>query len=444
MAKLVSPARFWIRAALGLAVTASLLPAARGAWGQRVFPQGMFASKKKEAEQPQLRATLQPSFSIPAEPLGFSAPGVFYLGSRNALVSLDFLDENTLLFTFRIPGLIHRTGRPEEYEGERKVRAVVLHLPDGAVEAETVWTLHDRDRYLYPLGNGQFLLRDGNTLKTGDASLQIRPYLQFPGNVLWVETDPSGKYLVTGSEEPANRAARPGDVPSPASARANVVSDTSSDPERTDMVLRILRRDDGKVLLVSHVRSAVHLAINSDGFLEVLRGKGMEWTLNLNYFTGGNTNVGSVDSACVPMLDFVSSVEFLATVCGSSGDPKVIALGLNGKRLWENPSLGPAVWPILVTNADGTRIARESLLANHAVNSMAPLEAEDIKGQDVQVIDAATGKLVLRAAASPIFDAGGNVAISPSGRRTAILMDSKLQIFDLAAPPPVPDVGLRR
>jgi hypothetical protein len=43
------------------------------------------------------------------------------------------------------------------------------------------------------------------------------------------------------------------------------------------------------VLLVSRVRAVAHLAINSDGYLESLRGKGMEWVLNLKYFTGGST-----------------------------------------------------------------------------------------------------------------------------------------------------------
>jgi hypothetical protein len=62
----------------------------------------------------------------------------------------------------------------------------------------------------------------------------------------------------------------------------------------------------------------------------------------------------------------------------------------------------------------------------------------------VQIMDAATGKVVLRAAATPVFDIGGNVAISPSGRRVAIMIGGDLQIFQLPDPPPVPDVNLRQ
>jgi len=77
-------------------------------------------------------------------------------------------------------------------------------------------------------------------------------------------------------------------------------------------------------------------------------------------------------------------------------------------------------------------------MTSHDVNAFAPLGTDDIKGQDVQVFDAATGKLALRAQANPVFDAGGNVAISPSGRRVAIIMAEGIQIFDLPQAPPLP------
>lgn len=416
------------------------------ALGLALVPWPVFAARKKTdaPARPAVRATLQPSFTIPAEPLGFAAPGAFYLGMRNSLVSLDFLDENRLLFTFRVPGLLHRAENGSDSEGEREIRAIVLRLPQGIVESETVWTVHDRARYLYPLDHGQFLLRDQNELLLGDANLEPKPYLRFPGPVLWVEIDPSRQYLVTGSSEPPASKPAAGEVPRPATAAARVNAAGETAPEEEDMILRILRRSDGKVMLVSHIRSAVHLPINPDGYLETLRGRGMGWTLNFDHFTGGTTTVGSVDSVCTPLLDFVSTREFLATTCGPSGDPRLVALDMNGRHLWENPPVGPAIWPKLVFSANGLRLARESLMASHDVNAAAPLDTDDIKGQDVQIIDAATGHVVLRASASPVFDAGGNVAISPSGRRVVIIMDNNLQIFDLPPPPELPEPGLAK
>ncbi len=90
---------------------------------------------------------------------------------------------------------------------------------------------------------------------------------------------------------------------------------------------------------------------------------------------------------------------------------------------------------------DGSRMVRESLLIDHAVNALSPIEREDVKGQMVEVLDAATGKRALVTPASPVLDGGGNVAISPSGRRVAVLNAGAIQVFELPAPPALADAA---
>jgi hypothetical protein len=200
-----------------------------------------------------------------------------------------------------------------------------------------------------------------------------------------------------------------------------------------------LRRESGQVMLVSRTRSAVHLPINSDGYIESLRANGEQWLLNLNYFTGGTTVLGRVRSTCSPNFDFISRQELLVTACDGSGGHKLVAMTTDGRRLWEDMSSPQAIWPMLVMAPDGSRLARETLAVNHAVNAYSPLDAEDIKGQLVRVFDAADGKIALEAPASPALDAGGNVAISTSGRRVAVLNAGAIEVFDLPRPPPLAD-----
>jgi hypothetical protein len=59
----------------------------------------------------------------------------------------------------------------------------------------------------------------------------------------------------------------------------------------------------------------------------------------------------------------------------------------------------------------------------------------------VTVFDAANGDIALVSPVSPILDAGGNVAISPSGRRVAVLNAGAIQVFDLPAPLPAATSG---
>ena len=79
-------------------------------------------------------------------------------------------------------------------------------------------------------------------------------------------------------------------------------------------------------------------------------------------------------------------------------------------------------------------LARETLTASHAVETMAPLSFDDVKGQLVEVYDTTSGMRVLTTPASPVLDGGGNVAISPTGKRVAVLNAGAIQVFELPAP----------
>ena len=261
---------------------------------------------------------MPPTWSIPVDPLGFTAPGAIYLGARNTLVSLDFLDEDHLLFTFRVPGLLHRDTANGEESDERQIRAVVLTLPQGAVEAEAQWTVHDRVRYLWTLKNGHFLLRDRNNLLEGDATLELKPFLDFPGPLLWLELDPAQQFLVTNSREPV---AAPEPAPSGRSSSPDRIPAGSKPCSRRPRHDRRtgLRGDDNSVPISSYAFFAATPATlcwsagsvppftcpsTRMGYLENLRGRGKQWMLNLNYFTGGTRMLGSVDTACEPDREF--------------------------------------------------------------------------------------------------------------------------------------------
>ncbi|MGD0480778.1 MAG: hypothetical protein ABSA42_11450 [Terracidiphilus sp.] len=403
-------------------------------------------------EQP----SLAPIASIPVVPLGFTAPSSNYLGTRNTFVSLDFLDEDRVLFTFRVPGLIHRDLKTGQESSERQIRAVILTLPQGTVQAEGLWTVHDRVRYLWPLKDGHFLLRDRRSLFQGDATLTLKPFLDFPGSLLWVELDPAQQFLVTNSREPLAAAVKPeaaaadgpsptgsisGQLSSPATAQATVTTDqddTAAEEGRPELVVRILRRETGEVMLVSRVRSAVHLPINNIGYVENLRSRGTEWTLNLSYFTGGTRMLGSVDTACDPDDEFLSQDEILITGCSPDGASKLVAMTMEGKTLWIAQAPETEMWPHLTVAPNGSRLAWTTLDTSHLVSMFAPMDSEDVKEQSVTVFDAATGDVAFVSPLSPILDAGGNVALSPSGRRVALLNAGAIQIFDLPPPPALP------
>ncbi|WP_263352323.1 hypothetical protein [Acidicapsa acidisoli] len=430
------------------------------------------ASASADAKKKQAHAADQnvvpPSFAIPVAPLGFAPPAAFYLGDRFAQVSLNFLDEDTLLFTFRVPGLIARepAGPGQPLQDKRHIRAVTLSLPDGKVTAEALWELHDYSRYLWPLKSGKFILRDRNALQIGDAALHLQPFLRFPGPVSFIEFAPDQALIVADTNEPA--AADPksetpkAETPKaetkdeadatqqspPSTTSASMAANDRFDAEfqkaqsTSQSLVRILRMDNRKVMLFSRVNGAIHLPVDGEGYYEALRGSGSNWMVSYQYFQGSTVSLGWVESTCNPTLDALSPGVVLASACNATGARHLTALLRNSDkdhaRLWDASCTATRIWPLLETSSDGTRLARATLEVTHPIGPYNPLDDSDIRDQIVQVFDVANGKVELTVPASPVLDGGGNFALSPSGQRFAVLNDGAIQVYNLPPAPPIP------
>ena len=277
-------AGFWYRAGLGLVVVAGLCALPAPAQG------GLFSRHKATSEPPQpaksgVSPSQPPAFSHPRRTTWASSHRARFIKARESLVSLDFLDEDQLLFTFHVPGLIRREGNPA-VENERQIRAVVLNLPDGCVtcrgaldtctiEAATCGWLKD----------GHFLLRDRKRLQVGDGRLETRPLFHFQGPLLWLEMDPTQEMIVADSREAPRGRRQRGRRSESATASANLGIDVlEMNPESPDIVLRILRRVYGQVMLVSRMRTTCTWRLILRDMSRFCSGKGHEWVLNLNYF----------------------------------------------------------------------------------------------------------------------------------------------------------------
>jgi hypothetical protein len=410
-------------------------------------------------EQP----SVPPAFSIPVRPLGYFAPGRFYLGRHNRLVSLDFIGEDRILFTFQVPGLMERQGDGSLKTDERQIRAVVVTLPSGKIESEAQWTLHDRVRYLWMLKDGNFLLRDQDGIQEGEANLQLKPYLDFPGRLLWLELNPAQQFLSVNFLEPS---AKPKDERQDSNAMNAAIgeggSKTMLQPAapvlKPNLVVRTLNRETGKVMMESSVGLAVpqpvsdgytsveegmlagllqrtQVPINAEGHVETRRDNDNLWLLNLKQFDGGVKFLNRIASTCEPSSEFTSERVLLVTACNEFGGWDLVALSSLGGRLWGKRISDHEVWPHLASSLDGSRLARETVIVEHPVKGRPRLvNPKNLQGQIVRVFDAANGKVALETTANPILDGGGNVAISPSGRRVAVLNNGEIQIFDLPAP----------
>ncbi len=392
--------------------------------------------KKKKKTQSQDRTLLLAAHTIPVAPLGFAPPAAHYLTHHITQMSLDFLDEDHVLITFRVPGLIPRPvtgGKIPPYE--RHIRAVVVQVSTGQSQAEDIWTLHDTDRYLWMLGDGRFLLRDGNLLRIGDASLRLQPFLRFPGPIDTIETDPLDHYLVADTEEQSTLPIKK--KPSLLSA-----SGAMAESAQTDYLVRVLDLATRKVVLFSHTEGVIHLPLSENGYYQIQRADGLNWMISYSDMQGRGMPYWQVESVCLPPLEPIAPGLLLATPCGDDGSRALVMLSRATKSvLWHVNIPATSVWPVLARSASGLRFARATLELNQPITSGNPIDPEDIRGQKVEVFNTSDGVLEFAVDADPTLDAGGNFALSPSARRVAVLRRGGIEVFDLPPPPPLPQIS---
>jgi hypothetical protein len=124
---------------------------------------------------------IQPSAHIDLAPLGYGdLSHMERLVGNQSVISLNFVDSNRVLLTFNLKKLLIRAPSCPPSHDDRMIHAFILEVPSGKVVKEAEWYLHDRRRYLWPLGDGRFLLRKLNSLYLVDSELHEQLLLDTP------------------------------------------------------------------------------------------------------------------------------------------------------------------------------------------------------------------------------------------------------------------------
>ncbi len=364
----------------------------------------------------------QPAIRIEVAPLGYMPPGSFYLTYRLSSAALGFFDNDHLLFTFRVGGLLKRLPSDQVDDDDQEIRAVVVDLRTGKVVNQTEWREHDRSAYLWPYQNGQFLVRVRDSLYLTDASLELRPFLTLPAGLRDVQISPDRKLTILETDEPEK-------------GRANV-DDTNALGAGHPVKVMILRSGTDVAIAESHAHDVIHVPLLGSGLLDTLEGAAPgTWAVRFVPFHGPPRILAQLKTGCRPTPYAISASVALVFGCYLDGnDHSITAISDDGTWLWQTRWENKYVWGWFAPAENGSRFVYESLQVNRPISTFDALYPEDIQEQLAGVYDTETGKLVLVENASPVLTAGQNVALSPDGMRFAILRDGAVEIYDL---PPV-------
>ena len=396
-----------------------------GLWKRTIALVALVACAAAHADSPRPNDPV-PDVRIPVAPLGYVAPSPFYLTARLSSVSLDFIDNNHLLFTFRLPELMKRLPDDPPSDEDQIICAQVLDLPAGKVETRAEWRMHDRSRYLWRLGNGLFLVRQRSRLYAIDQTLQFRPFLNSETALESVQVSPDRQWLVVEAD------GKKEDHETLASASPSL---GDAAPDEKPVQIFIINTKDHAVIVRAQALNAVEVPMIGDGHLQAIAGNRNKWMIRYLPFKGEARLLTEVESSCQPTEEPVSHDVTLIFSCPRSGnDHLVSAINLDGKLLWQQRWDARYIWPTFQLTQNGSRFAYSSLEVSRPVGPMDPVDQDSILKQMVGVFDTASGKLLLVKNATPILSAGQNYALSPDGMRFVILREGALEVYNL---PPI-------
>ena len=373
---------------------------------------------------------VEPAQRIQVRPLGYRPPGSLYLLSARTFSTLDFIDADHLLFTFHQSRLLQREPDGGKGDSDQMIRALTLKLPDGSVESSTEWRMHDRARYLWPVGEGKFLVRQRDSYALTDASLHLRPYVDVSTPVFATEVSPDGRVLMIEHEFERH-------TPQEHEQLRTQAERFGDAPPSEDTQITLLDTTSRQVLGTMHTDSPINVPITVSGYVGVVRDKSEDqFLVSFHPFEGNPVVLGKVASTCTPHENFVNPKALVIESCGpKSADTYLDAWTIEGKKLWTGIRDGHFVWPTFAYATTGTRFAVSLIHASHTINLADSLNDEDVREQVVQVYDAATGALLLSTTASPVLTAGQNFALSADGERLAVLRQEAIEIYKVPSLP---------
>ena len=390
-----------------------------------------------------------PPLRVPLESFGFLPISKQILGAGGTMFTVHYVDDRHLLATFGVHRLLKRLPDRQPEDDDRTTAAVLLELPSGHVLARTEWQLRDRAQYLWDLGGGAYLLRNGNrlstilplvNLKSGDA-FRERPLLHTDRRIAAILVSPD-RSLLTLETSPHVA------VPEKTGAAAGAAGAKSESERRPPSVqinfYRLLRAPEPehepdviRPVAAGSVRAngAVVLPIDGSGMIDVIDQGKQHWAFDYDEFSGKVSELSPFDSTCPPRPVLVSRSEFVAIGCRRENQRQVMGgFNLRGEEMWEQVFPESYIAPAFSLAPAAGRFALGRVLVSSALLEMSTLSPDLLTGQTVTVYSIDSGRQLLHAECGPVQRAGPNFDLTPDGLQLAVIHNEAIEIYKL---PPI-------
>jgi hypothetical protein len=337
--------------------------------------------------------------------------------------SVHFLSDAEVLVTFPTHELMRHSADERPTDDPQQVRALLFNIATRSADRMESWMIDDHNAYVWSLGRN-LLIHGGRCLRLYGPGLQEIASLALDGPLAFLRTSPDGQHVLIGELRELH-------------SREDhlMLVDTLARGPQEEVRWSLLDQDLHRIRTVGTSSNFVPAPVLlDDGIIELRKGVGPEWFLVAKAWDSSNyRQLGTLHSACLPVLESVSPDLLAATTCDTSGKERHTTLvRKNGAPAVEQTSTLKDLPASVTGSGTSNRFALMLSQVDKDWDQGRLFRFSMIRAQRIEVFAGENGSL-LASLPLPGEDHSSNAfALSPDGHTLAFVAGHHLSFYQLS------------
>ena len=344
------------------------------------------------------------------------------LSQLQQTATVHFMSNAEVLVTFPTHELVRHSEDERPTDNPQQVRAVLFNVETRSVERMESWIIDDHNAYIWPFGRN-LLVHEGRFLKVYGPGLQELDSLPLDLPLASLRASPDGKHLLVGELRELH-------------SRKDhlMLVDTLPRAPQEEVQWSLLDENLKRIRTLGTSSSYLPTPILlDDNMIELRKGQGTEWFLvGKVWDNNSDRQLGSLRSACVPVLDTLSPDLLAVTTCDTSGKAmNTVVTRKNGSPVIDQTSTRQDLPASTAGSSASARFALMLTRARESWDQGRPFSFSMVKAQRIEVLGSEDGSLVASIPLPAAEHSNNSFALSPDGSMLALVAGHDLTLYEL-------------
>jgi hypothetical protein len=336
--------------------------------------------------------------------------------------TVHFLSNAEVLVTFPTHELLRHSGDERPTDNPQQVRAVLFNIETRSVDRMEHWIVDDHNVYVWPFGR-KLLVHEGRFLRIYGPGLQELASLPLDLPLASLRASPDGEHLLVGELHELH-------------SREDhlMLVDTLSRGPQEEVRWSLFDRNLKRIRTLGTSSNFVPTPILlDDSMVELRKGVGPEWFLvGKAWDSNSDRQLGSLRSACFPVLDDLSPDLLAATTCDTSGKAmQTILTRKDGSPVIDQTSTRRDLPASVAGSSASARFALMLTRAEENWDQGHFFRFSMIKTQRIEVFGSEDGSLLASIPLPAAEHSSNAFALSPNGSVLALVAGYHLTLYEL-------------